>query len=617
MIYQWLIAAITLLLPAYAGTCALAYTKIFKEKSVILSIGSIAGIALFGTLMYALAHVIPLSAITIWIILAIFLIGGSMLAWHGGFSAFKQSNTDSIAVGIFLSAFILFSFIGPKLLIEKPTGLYTGVINAYGDIGWHTALITELSEAKTLPVQDPIFAGTALTYPFLANLLSAISISAGSSLPASVNVPVILLVPLLLILLYAFGKIYGMSRAAGIVTVLLFLFGGAALGWTRVFSDFSASNTDIVTFLLHLPERDYSGVGTDAMGFHFLNPITSLLLPQRAMLFGLPLVLAVLILLHPVIMRRKYSAILAGILAGMLPLFHAHACIALFGAIIALMAAYPSRLWLKFIIPALIVGMPELLFYMQGNTEEGSFFRFEPWWMKGERNFFLYWFQNTFLLIPISIVALFRKPPRYLVALTISAIALFGLANTFLLAPWAWDNFKILVFWLLFTLPIVAWGCIQLWNHSEKKYLRPVVIMIIIVQTFSGALDIWKLAIPTALTWQEWDRAGIVFASYIKQKVPVSEAIATASVHNSPVVLAGRLMYLGYAAHVWSHGVTPWAREEEVKKFYAGEANTIAGEIPRYIVIGPQEKSAFPTIRIRPNWQKIAVYGRYELFSNF
>ena len=615
ILYEWIAAIIAILIPAWMGVTIISRLNIIQEKTLQVSIGSILGVSLFGTILYYVAHIIPIYAWVLWSMMALFL-------FIALFSHFWKKNhhhattLDKTALSIFILALILFSIIGSKLLIQRTDGLYTGIINAYGDIGWHAALITQLAQAKTLPLQDPIFAGTNLTYPFLSNAMSSAMMIMGSSLSASVDVPAIILLPIIIVLLYHFGKTYGASRGAGILVMLLFLFGGATFGWTRIVTDISQSNTSLLQFFTHLPNRDYSGVGGDTQGYNFLNPVTSLLLPQRAMLFGLPIVLAILILVSPTIIKKKYSAIIAGLLSGMLPLFHAHACIALAAGIIALIITNPNKkYWLHFFIPALLLGIPELLFYTHGSAGSGSFFRFEPGWMKGNINFFVFWAQNTGIIIPLSILALFiKKCPRPVRALALAGLFLFCISNLFLFAPWAWDNFKILVFWYLFTLPIIAWVCVRMWKSHTKHLIRPLIIIILFVQIFSGALDIWKLSLPTATIWQEWDAKAIIFAQYIQQFVPVKDPIATASVHNSPVVLAGRLLYLGYPAHVWSHGVLPWAREAEVKAFYSGASQTINNETPKFIVVGPQEVSSFPTLAIQPSWIKTVQYGPYILF---
>ncbi len=615
MIYQYLIAAITLGIPAFFGTALIGSTRVLREKISSITIGSILGIAIFATSAYAIGHILALTRTVIVSELSILFILGCWFAWRGGAKNIAKARTDRAACTLLFLFFILFSVIGSKLLIEGQDGLYTGIINAYGDIGWHTAIIMEISERKTLPIEDPVFAGNQLTYPYLANLLSGLMVTLGTSLPASVNVPGMILIPALLVLMYFFAQRYGVSRTAGVIACLLFLFGGATFGFIRLPQDLAQNGGGIWEFITHLPTRDYSGVGTDEQGFHFLNPITSLLLPQRAMLFGIPIVLSVLLLIHPSIIRRRYAPAIAGALAGMLPLFHAHACIALATAIIAIFIVSPhKKRFIFFVLPALMIGIPELLFYLGGTSEEGSFFRYGPGWMAGNHNHILYWFQNTGFLIPLSIAALFLRTPRPTKALIIAGSGLFMLADTFLFAPWAWDNFKLFVFWLIFVLPSVGYVTSHA-LHTPRRIIVPILACtLLIVHMLSAGLDIWKLALPTARTWGEWTQEGTKIATIIQRQVPVTATIATAPVHNSPATLAGRTLVLGYAAHIWSHGALPWNREAELKEYFKGRRATIEGIAPEYILVGPQEKSAYPNLVIQPTWQQIAVHGPYTLF---
>ncbi len=617
MVYQWLIAAITMLIPAYAGFALMAYLRVAREKMITLILGVIAGLTMYGTATYALGYILPINSSLVIGELFVFFCGGTYLLYQNGFAAFKKMSLDTTALRLFIITIILFSIISPKLLTETSNGLYTGIINAYGDIGWHGSIIMSLAKQNsTLPLQDPIFAGEKLTYPFLVNLISATSVILGASLPASIDVPAILLIPCLLLLLYAVAQTYGGSKKAAIIACILFLFGGATLGWIRVFSDFTASNSSIWHFLLHLPMRDYSGVGTDTDGFHFLNPVTSLLLPQRAMLFGIPIVLSVLYLIHPKRMREEYTPVVAGILTGMLPLFHAHACIALAAAIIAIMITYPNRrFWIPFSIAALAIGIPELWFYASGSAAQGSFFRYGPGWMAGTKNPIIYWIQNTGIYIPLSIAALFLPAPKESKALVCAGTFLFIIADTFLFAPWEWDNFKLFVFWLIFILPIVSWQLYHVARAYRPAWSIPLVIAVIFLQTCAGILDITKLALPTATTWQEWDRSGMQIANSIESIVPPNAPVLTASVHNSAAVLAGRTLFLGYPAHIWSHGGSPWNREAEIKSYFSGSAQQIDGQEPQYVLVGPQERISFPSLLIRPTWSAVATAGQYTLYT--
>lgn len=616
MVYQWLVAAMVLLIPTIAGAATLSLLKVFREKITILVIGAFLGIAAYGTLSYALAYLFPITAGSVITELLLFLVIAIVALVKGGGRHIMQIKTDRVALAILCISLLLFTVIGSKLLIEKPDGIYTGIINAYGDIGWHGAIITTLSQGTTLPLEDPIFEGELLTYPFLVNLISATMTVIGSSLSASVNLPAIILTPFILVLMYLMVKEYAESTLAGVLACVLFLFGGATFGWVQFFADIANATVPLKDFLLALPAQDYSGVGTSTQGFHFLNPVTSLLLPQRAMLFGIPIVLSVLILLHPTHTKGKYSLIIAGVLSGLLPLFHAHACIALAAAIIALVIAYPSKQWIQFFIPALAIGIPELLFYMGGNAESGSFFRYGPFWMTGNRNHILYWIQNTGAYIPVSILGLFLKAPKSAKALAFAGGFLFIIADTFLFAPWEWDNFKLFVFWLIFILPLVTW-CFAM---GLKKHTLPLlsvgIVAILCIHVFAGFLDVYKLAIPTAKTWQEWDTDGIKISQAIQTLTPASQPILTAAVHNSPAILAGRTLFLGYPAHVWSHGGLPWNREKEMKEYFAGTRDTIEGLTPRYILVGPQEHSFAPNLVVRPSWKILASYGQYTLYVN-
>ena len=610
-----IIAALFLLSAALLGISILAVSQTLQEKVVMIMVGSISGLALVTTLVYVATLVIPLTPLFVLITILLTLLVSAFLIYKGGWKHFAAASFDKTGLIIFGILLLLFSVIAPKLLLTQEDGLHTGIINAYGDIAWHMANITMFAEGQTLPPENPIFAGTRLTYPFMTNFLSAILLVAGASIPASVNVPAVILIPVLLTLVYCLTREYSGSKNAATIAMLLILFGGATLGWTRFGSDFQASNVSLFEFLLELPNRDYSGVGTDEDGYHFLNPITTLLLPQRSFLFGIPLALSILILLKPTKKIDETRYILAGVLAGLLPLFHAHTVLVMIPTIIGLFILSPGTHWILFILPALIVGLPEVLYYARGQQESGSFFRFEPGWMSGDIPFVWYWIKNTGLLIPLALAGLFIKDaPKTLKVLTISGLIMLIAGNTFLFAPWAWDNFKILVFWLIFSVPMLGWLAMYIIKRKPFKYVTALVVVILAVHMLSAALDIWKLALPTASAYGEWDNGAIAAGEMIRQNTNPGDTILTAPYHNSPVVLAGRARYLGFAAHVWSHGGLPWDRENAIKPYYQGTLEELPDFTPDYVVVGPIEEREYAPIVTRPTWQFIAQAGGYTLY---
>lgn len=605
--------------PAALGISVFAYLKLAPEKVVLFVMGTLAGLTVATTLLYASTFVLPLGLLSLLMLVALCFAGTVYFISHPQtLRHLKAIPTDKVAVVIFLVSLALFSIIAPKLLIQKDDGLSTGIINAFGDIAWHASLITTFAAGQSFPPQDPSFSGTRLIYPFLTDFLSAALFKSGASLPFSINLLGVVLIPLLLTTLYCFTREFTKSRVAGIITVILFLCGGATLGFIRFPTDWRTSDQPLLTFLQHLPNRDYSGVGVDEQGFHFLNPVTTLLLPQRSFMFGIPLSLSILMLLwwgskSP---QRNYKPfIAAGMLSGLLPLFHAHTVLTTGAAAIALfVVAKHKKPWIAYALTALLVGLPEILFYVTDFGDGDAFARYAPGWTKGEHNFFLFWLKNTGLLLPLTIAGLVLKIPRAIKALAAASLIVFIIANIFLFAPWAWDNFKLLVFWLIFALPLFGYLATRA-LQSRRWLWGSAAVLLVLIHSLSGALDVWKISLPTAASWLEWPTASQIAARQIQDVTKPGDTIVTASIHNSPLTLAGRLHYLGFAAHVWSHGRLPWDREKAVTAFYTGQQATLPETSYQYVLVGPDEKIKYPALVISPTWSLVVTSGPYQLFS--
>lgn len=619
-----ILTLIFLLFPALSGITIVSNAKLVQEKMTAILIGSIVGIAILTTIAYVISTLLIFTPISLGILAAasalpIIFLGNQ--AWTN----WRAMSLDRVSIVIIIITALLFTIIGSKLLIEKPDGLYTGIINAYGDVAWHLSNITMFAQGQTVPPENPIFSGTRLTYPFMANALSGFLLTSGATIQQSLTLPAIIFIPILLTLLYFFYKEATQRKSAAIIALLLFLFGGAVLGWTRFPDWWQKSQESLPTFLYHLPNTDFSGVGTDQAGYHFLNPITSLILPQRSLLLGFPLAFSILLLLLSGARKRNpHSFLAAGIIAGILPLFHAHTVLALTPTILAF-AFYDlwknrSHIknsltnWLLFATPAALIGIPEVLYYIRGSAAQpGSFFRFAPGWMMGDHNFLWYWFKNTGLFIPIAILGLFLKTPPRLKVLCLSGLLLFTTANIWLFAPWVWDNYKIFVYFLLLVLPIIAWLVSEILLTKKSPAIQLIIIALLGLHMLSAALDITKLALPTSSEYKEWSTTDLQIAQRITQVTKRGSSIITAPTHNSAVVLAGRPRYLGYAAHVWSHGLIPWTREKALPNIYQGSTDNIPENRPDYIFIGPQERAQYQ-ITVNPTWQLIFDDNNYQLY---
>src|SRR5215813_13654032 len=113
-----------------------------------------------------------------------------------------------------------------RALIEKPDGLYTGVLNNYGDLPFHLSVITRFAFGQNFPPEDPTFAGVRFTYPFLTDFVSAIFVRSVASLRASLFIENWIVAVALVGVLHRFGlQLLGNRTAAILVPVLVILNG--------------------------------------------------------------------------------------------------------------------------------------------------------------------------------------------------------------------------------------------------------------------------------------------------------------------------------------------------------------------------------------------------------
>lgn len=609
---MWLVA-LHFLIPILWGISLVTTFKLIEEKIYILSLGAVVGLALYVTGLFVVSMLVPFTSmvmVVIWLFLLVVTLG------MGGYRL-RETHWRSLAwdkgilvVGIILV--ICLSFITAKLFFEQRGILSTSILNAWGDLGWHVANITMFAENQTFPPPNPILAGTPLVYPFLINFFSGVLMRSGASLVTSVVTPALVLLPIFFLLWYSFVRDISGRRAVALLAVLLLLLAGGTLGWLRLIHDFNQDTVSWWQFLWHLP-REYSGHSADPQGFHFISPITSLFLPQRSFLFGFPLTVAILGLLWQGVKGNRFGFIVAGVMAGVLPLLHAHAVLGLVPVVLIMVFVYPSWRWLTFLGAALVIGLPEVFYYVWFGIEGESFFRWQPGWTSGQHNWLWFWFQNTGLILPVTLMGLFLPAPRILKLLSLAALIIFTLANLFAFAPWAWDNIKLLIFWFMFSLPLVAWTTVWLWPRIH--WLTKVTIgVVVVLHGLTGAIDLWKIALPTAPVWSEWSKEDQEIAELIRGHTKSDESVLTGPYHNNPVALTGRAVYLGFPGHVWSHGYNPWQREQAIEPFLSGALSSLPEYSPDYVLIGPAERDKFSSILIRPEWRLVVERGNYSLY---
>jgi hypothetical protein len=184
------------------------------------------------------------------------------------------------------------------------------------------------------------------------------------------------------------------------------------------------------------------------------------------------------------------------------------------------------------------------------------------------------------------------------------------------MAPWIWDNIKVLYYWWLASAPIVALLLARLWHQGRTRRMLAVVLFVCV--TLAGALDVAGIAMRS-IKYQVFDAAGLRFAELVKAQTAPRALIVHAPVHNTPVFLTGRRSLMGYPGHIWTHGLQFVQRESEIKRIYLGTPDAeqlIRNYGIEYFVVGPQERIVTPVNELFfTRFQKVGEVGEYTLYK--
>src|SRR5713226_552922 len=188
---------------------------------------------------------------------------------------------------VMIAMWLIFS----RAIFEKPDGIYTGVLNNYGDLPFHLSVITRFAFGQNFPPEDPTFAGARFTYPFMTDFVSAMFVRAGASLRDSLFIENYFVGVALVGVLHRFGLQLLRNRTAAILTPVLVILNGG-FGWTMLFGDVNKSEGGVFQVLTQIP-HSYTILPEVAAGWRWGNAVTSLLVTQRGFLLGIPLAVIV------------------------------------------------------------------------------------------------------------------------------------------------------------------------------------------------------------------------------------------------------------------------------------------------------------------------------------
>jgi len=576
--------------------------------------------------------------------------------------------------------FLLFFFFFDRTMLESAAGIFTGGSQNLGDLPFHLGAIFSFTEGNNFPPENPSFAGARFSYPFIADLATACFVKLGTSVRDAMFVQNVAWALALVVILERFVLKLTNDRLAARIAPLLLLFSGG-LGFFWAFADYWSQPKSIFEFLAHLPKDYTIGDAFrwgNSMVVLFMTQRSLLLgMPLTLIVLGY---LWKVFTADPAIEHTEHteksqhnvsasprlsvsaSPFIVGLLAGLLPLVHLHSLAVLFVVGLFLFILLPERwpTWTLFAVGVAVIALPELLWSISGSASEtGKFFAWHFGWDKGEKNFLWFWFLNTGLVIPLIAAGLYlaslvrdddlpqsRKDAKKkhrdhatkdakdehrsgndqssfnvhhspLLWFYLPFAFLFVVSNAAKLAPWEWDNIKVLIYWFVGSIPFIGLVISWLWQQ-RTTLLRVAAIACVLILTASGALDVWR-TVSSQIDYKVFDKDAVAIAEQIKNRMPPKAMMLNAPTYNSAIVLTGRRSLMRYPGHLGSHGIDYGERESDVKRIYQGNQDSMQLLNKygiEYVLLSPEERNFTPVNeQFFARFPVAAESGQYRLYK--
>jgi hypothetical protein len=542
-------------------------------------------------------------------------------------------------------------------MIVTSEGIFTGGSNNLGDLPFHLGFIYSLTDGANFPPQNPSFAGTKFAYPFIADLGTAALVKMGADVRGAMLVQNVSWAFALLVVLEGFVyRLVNERFAARLAPVLLFLSGG--LGFLWFFSDYATQSKNILQLLLDLG-KDY----TISQEFRWGNSLITLFITQRGLLLGMPLTLIALGGLwkvfatansgsrgrKPVDLLRSPIFVL-GLLAGMLPLIHLHSLFVLFivTAFLLIMRIIKWPEFVTFGVGVCVIAIPQLIWSLTGSaTRATEFFGIYFGWESAQSNIIWAWLKNTGIFIPMLLIGMYvfykygvqasQELPRKhkkdkhrkvevaavdgdhrddVLLFYIPFAFLFVLANVVKLAPWEWDNIKVLIYWMVASIPFVTFLIAWLWRLNWLGKVGSVIAIFALMA--SGGLDVWR-TVSRQHNYRVFEPDGVKIGEQLRRATPPDALFLNAPTYNSAVALSGRLSLMRYPGHLDSHGIDYKGREDDVKQMYRGglaARHLLERYGIDYVLISPEERR---TLAVNDaffaGFPLVAESGQYKVYK--
>jgi hypothetical protein len=344
--------------------------------------------------------------------------------------------------------------------------------------------------------------------------------------------------------------------------------------------DLAAGKGDLATLLAN---NSYDNAWfADWPTFKIASVLGTAFLPHRASAFGLPILVAVVLLAHVSFGRSRAGVVVAGALAALLAPFNFFFFPAAY--LIVLLdwlsqRGRDRRDWLvdgaAFVAPV-VAGLPFIVGPILLQEGRGAF-RFVTGWSEapfGDGPLAVAFFYVTNLGLPLVLAAaalLVRDRPPRAPWLFAWAVALFLVPNLVVASAVEFDMGKYFqVMWIALAL-LAAW--------LVRRWPKPAIAGVVAVSALSPLLvAIWHLTSPAVALTGGQQRA----ADWIAANTPERSVFVTNAFINTPVDLAGRFRIVSFGPYVANLGFDPQVRESDVNSIYCDGDQTAAELMSKY-----------------------------------
>lgn len=450
------------------------------------------------------------------------------------------------------------------LVFERGGALLTLLPHNYGDLPLHWTYVQHFASEAPFWPENPILAHERLRYPLGVDLLTAAFLKLGARMEVVLPAMGLAGAALAALALRAWGGAFALAA---------FLLSGGVSG------------------LAALAAVTTADVGAAAA---WKNLFLALLVPQRGFLLALPAGLVLLSSWRARLLRGEpgLPAWVEGLLWGALPLVHLHTFA--FVSVVGAAWAGATGRWRAAVASLAVAFVPATWGVVQvtDGFRAAGLVGWAPGWTMGAEGPAAFLLSNFGLWLPLAAAALVlaaRARRHEELLLLVPSLALFVALFFVRLAPWAWDNTKVMLWCYVVMLPAL--------HDVVLGPLRPLARGLVLVLLFAaGAQSVaWACLGPTRHL-EVLDRAE--YAAVCRAlELTRTERVATAQTFNHPVALCGRKLVAGYGGHLWSHGLDHAEIEARLARLMRGEpgwAEDARALGASHVFWGPREAAAFP-----------------------